>query len=83
MNYRKGFFRLWVAASVVWVVGFLGLVAVYDGPGRLLVVWYSPDWYIPYGIVFGTPFAVLLAAHVLVWTARWIVQGFKIEGGVK
>jgi hypothetical protein len=86
-NLRKGMLRLWIAASVVWLVGWAAYVFktcefqnvqwyCYTGFGE----WMSPITYLTfwdYASLIATGMSFPLVALVLGAGTWWVINGFK------
>ena len=79
MNYRRGFFRIWVALSLAWMAGAWWLAQASSG---LSCMWEAGPWCdyrmvsdLQTGLValFAAP-AALLAIGL---AASWIIAGFR------
>jgi len=67
MNFRRGFFRLWVVASALWVLGILLF---------LPVLWEADMWFLLGAAAFFPPIAVYVTIRILVGVLTWVFMGF-------
>ncbi len=74
LNWRRGFFRIWLLLSAAWIMGwsiYLLMFAIQEGmktPGDVMVI--------PI-VLFGPPVALLLFGLA----AGWAFRGFKADEG--
>ncbi|MFY9639993.1 MAG: hypothetical protein WCD20_06070 [Rhodomicrobium sp.] len=71
INWRRGFFRLWVLASAAWIMGWLiyfaiELISGESTVGQLVV---APV------VLFGPPVALMLFGLA----TRWAFRGFQVD----
>ncbi len=71
INWRRGFFRLWVLASAAWIMGWLiyfaiELISGKSTVGQLVV---APV------VLFGPPVALMLFGLA----TRWAFRGFQVD----
>ena len=69
LNWRRGFFRLWLLASVAWMLGW----GIYSILSAIAHAFLTPQDLLARAVVFlGPPVALLLFG----FAARWAIQGF-------
>ena len=77
LNWRRGFFRIWILISTAWIMGwiiYLITYAIRDGmksPGDILVI--------PV-ILFGPPVALFIIGVATAWAFRGFVLDDKPAG---
>lgn len=78
MNWRRGFFRLWVVATVAWLPMAFILV---DGARREAIrynVGHVVDRHIPlWPELFATALIPPVIAFIGYFAVRWVVRGFR------
>jgi hypothetical protein len=80
MNWRRGMFRLWLVASVLWI----GLMSV-AGYARIIVPWRNGADFISissdiaqfFAVAFGPVLAVLMIGTMV----GWVLSGFRRRPG--
>lgn len=73
MNWRRGIFRLWLAASAVWIT-----IVVVSGYGHFQLMYGLGDPHAP-GILYAVGFIALgpvILTLVLGIIFNWIIKGF-------
>lgn len=75
VNWRRGIFRLWVLASVAWIMGWLIYltIEVIRGDSKMI-----GDFLVMPIVLFAPPIALLLFGIA----TRWAFRGFKIDDQV-
>jgi hypothetical protein len=79
MNYHRGFFRIWVALSALWIAS---MWLISQSSGGLSCMWQAGPWcnyrFVPdlptgLGLLFAAPALALAGGAVMIW----IIAGFR------
>jgi hypothetical protein len=73
INWRRGMFRLWILASIAWIMGWIILFIIQFILGEAP----TPHLAVAPVILFAPPLALLLFGLA----TRWAFQGFQAEDG--
>ena len=74
MNFRKGLFRIWIVASVIWIVFEFTHLGNYWYENHLFRPEADVDFIIVLVISLFTPPLAFLLTY---WVAVWIARGFR------
>ena len=73
INWRRGMFRLWMLASIAWIMGWIILFIIQFLLGEAP----TPQLAVAPVILFAPPIALLLFGLA----TRWAFQGFQADDG--
>jgi hypothetical protein len=73
INWRRGMFRLWILASIAWIMGWIILFIIQFLLGEAP----TPQLAVAPVILFAPPIALLLFGLA----TRWAFQGFQADDG--